>query len=170
MGEDQSGDPAPAGFLGDVERRHVAADSAGEADRPGPARGIGEHEVSSGGPAGKRPELWCPDSRHSRQTQQITPGRVAGVRHGMRLNGQVINAQRRDDRLQPALAGQRSQLTTQFAALVADKPGGHRAVRFGTRAAVQHDLATPITGQQPGRRVARGVHCASADQSEAQPV
>jgi hypothetical protein len=120
MGEDQSGDPALPGLLSNLERRHVTTDAAGEADRPVPARGIGEHEVSSGGPIGKRPELWCPRNRHSRQTQQIAPGWVAGVRHGMRLNGQIIDAQRRDDRLQPALARQRSQLTTQLAALVAD--------------------------------------------------
>jgi hypothetical protein len=168
MGEDQSGDPALPGLLSNLERRHVTTDSAGEADRPVPARGVGEHEVSSGGPIGKRPELWCPCNRHSRQTQQVTPGWVAGVRHGTRLNRQVVDAQRRHDRLQPALADQRSQLTTQFAAIVADKPGRHRADRFGTRAAVQHDLATPITGQEPGRRVARGVHCAGADQGEAQ--
>ena len=94
MGEYQSVPPALAGLLSNIERRHVAANSASEADRPVPAGRIGEHEVCSGGPGRERPELWRPRNCHCRQAQQITPGWVAGVSHRMGLKGPTVRTVR----------------------------------------------------------------------------
>jgi hypothetical protein len=83
----------------------------------------------------------------------------------MRLDHQAGDGGGRRGRPDPVEGGQHAQL----AAFVADQPGCQRAGRLGSRAAIDHDPPTAVADQQPGRRVARGVHRPGPQKGQPQP-
>ena len=142
-----------------LENRAMTSHSAPEPDRASPASRVGEHQVYAAGPAGNSENPGCPGRRTSAPAQEISPGRVAGVRDRVRDDRQPVGFIRLYGRLKTLSRSEPTDLGDEFSPQVGDEPGGQWGFRLGLRAAVEHHVAGGVEDQQARGRVLRGSHC-----------
>ena len=105
MGEHQAADSVAAGGLGHRRHVQVAADPAGEPDRPLPAGGLGEHQPGAARPGRELQELRRPHHRPLGRLDQVAEGRMAGVDHRPGVDPQLSPLEAPGAKAQAPLGG-----------------------------------------------------------------
>lgn len=152
-GEHQPSYTRATGRDGDVAHAGVAADAAGEPDRPVPSRRVGEHQIRVGRPVRELPELRRPGGTMRRRLDQVAGGRVRSMPYRQWSQLHVVGIEGLDGGPDLEFTSPSPDLRHQLRTVVAHEPCVKRRARIRGTSAVEHDPVAGPCQQQPGGTV-----------------